>query len=140
MLGCARCKQFGFIHLPFENKSFRRMLERHYACLDTFHHIVCEWLYPRRNIHICDCCGDGDSWYYEPGIHYTTGDCRPGEVESPVDAILIRSEIHPLYWEFLKTGDERYLFDLRSGNSSYLGPGGNSWERTIRELAALRVP
>jgi hypothetical protein len=140
MLGCAQCKQFGFLNLPFESRRFRRMLERRHTSWDTFHNIVYEWIYPRSPIEVCDCCGDGEEWYFEPGIHYTTGECRPGERRSPADAILIRNEIHPLYWEFLKTGDRRYYFDLAIGNSYHLCPGGTAWKRAISELAALKEP
>lgn len=26
------------------------------------------------DVSICDCCGDGESWYGEPGRHYTSAD------------------------------------------------------------------
>lgn len=139
MLGCARCRQFGFLNLPFRNESFRRMLDRHHADCQSFHAIVSEWLFPRSGIRMCDCCGDGEDWYFEPGIHCTVGDCRPGESDSKIELILVRHQISPLYWEFLRTGDQRYNFNLGSGGSRYLEPGGTSWQRTIDELAALRV-
>jgi len=27
---------------------------------------------------ICDCCGDGENWYGEPGEHYKTPEDQPG--------------------------------------------------------------
>jgi hypothetical protein len=27
---------------------------------------------------VCDCCGDGEVWYGEPGQHYRTRDDQPG--------------------------------------------------------------
>ena len=140
MLGCTRCKQFGFINLPFENQRFRRWVERHGRIGGSFYDLMLEYVYPRTAIRVCDCCGDGETWFYEPGLHCTTGRCRPGEVESPIDEILIRNQIHPCYWEFLKTGDEKYKLDLGDEETPYFLPGGNAWEKAISELAALKTP
>lgn len=143
MLGCANCKQFGFVHLPFNNKSFRRMLDRHLGngrLEQNFHRILLEWVYPRSKIQVCDCCGDGDDgWWFEPGIHYLKGDCRPGESTSPIEEILIRHQINPIYWEYFKTGNERYFFGIFHDDSPYYGPGGNTWERALKEAEKLKL-
>ena len=40
--------------------------------------LILEWIEKNsgHDISVCDCCGDGESWYGEPGEHYNETDPR----------------------------------------------------------------
>lgn len=68
---CNRCQGTGFLNLHQINDA---VLDRFN---DTFQHgLILEWiaLNEDHDVQICDCCGDGEDWYGEPGYHYTHPD------------------------------------------------------------------
>jgi hypothetical protein len=64
---CTRCDGTGFINYD----------ER--CLLDDIDEIL-TWLEQcdDTDMGVCDCCGDGEVWYGEPGCHYTAND-PPGK-------------------------------------------------------------
>lgn len=68
MTTCTRCENSGFLNihqLPDEIDGYD--IEAVQAWMkENESHDVC----------ICDCCGDGEGWYGEPGQHYGNDDPR----------------------------------------------------------------
>ena len=67
---CNRCEGTGFLNIeqaPLE------MVERGWEA-------VYGWMPTAtgHDVKVCDCCGDGEFWYGEPGEHYSRDD-PPGE-------------------------------------------------------------
>ena len=64
MTNCTRCEGTGFLNLDTE--SFKEMDDDK----------ILQWIHknPDTDIQVCDCCGDGEGWYGEPGEHYNTQD------------------------------------------------------------------
>lgn len=64
---CTRCEGTGFLNWP-DDKRFDN--------LDVYE--IREWMlaYPDdfEDFCICDCCGDGEGWYGDPGEHYSWKD------------------------------------------------------------------
>ena len=64
---CTRCEQTGFLNafaLPAD-------------VLADGHEAVLRWindLCQQTDVTVCDCCGDGESWYGTPGEHYNSMD------------------------------------------------------------------
>ena len=66
IMTCTRCQGTGFINihqLPDKNQP---------EGTDD----ILEWIDNNddHDVSICDCCGDRDDWYGEPGVHYGSGD------------------------------------------------------------------
>jgi len=64
---CTRCEGTGFLNLhqiPDDE------------CGDGNDETIILWIAKNddHDVCICDCCGDEDGWYGEPGIHYSSGD------------------------------------------------------------------
>jgi len=62
---CTRCECSGFLNreqcpLPDETETPE----------------VLAWIAANadHDVQVCDCCGDGEGWYGEPGYHYTSQD------------------------------------------------------------------
>jgi len=78
MTTCTRCQGTGFLNLhqiPDDDLAYIG---------DDFIGGVLEWIDSQTESHdviVCDCCGDGDEWYGEPGEHYgpqdPSGDSGP---------------------------------------------------------------
>ena len=73
-LTCTRCESTGFLNL-----------EQIDACTYgsdvpdiTDESAILKWIASHNNhdVQVCDCCGDGDSWYGIPGEHYNDDDPR----------------------------------------------------------------
>lgn len=64
-MGCTRCEQTGFLNLDQIPET---------EGMD--HHEILTWLQKHKNndVQVCDCCGDGEYWYGEPGEHYGVED------------------------------------------------------------------
>lgn len=67
---CTRCSGTGFLnfeHIP-ENLQ------------GTDIEKILEWIKENQDTaaQVCDCCGDGETWYGIPGEHYKTSDDKPG--------------------------------------------------------------
>ena len=65
-MNCTRCEGTGFLNLhqlPDENQP------------DGQDEIL-EWIDSNddHDVTVCDCCGDGEIWYGEPGAHYKAED------------------------------------------------------------------
>ena len=67
---CTRCSGTGFLNIEQVDEEITN------AGLDA----VRTWL--KQNSHhdvsVCDCCGDGEEWYGEPGRHYSADDPSGG--------------------------------------------------------------
>ncbi len=66
-LQCTRCQGTGFLNAeqipddiiePWNSKTILRWIEEHDG----------------HDVTICDCCGDSEEWYGEPGEHYNAED------------------------------------------------------------------
>ena len=66
---CTRCDGSGFLNThQIDENIVNAGLEAVKAWLKTNAH---------HDVQICDCCGDGDqTWYGEPGQHYSSADPR----------------------------------------------------------------
>jgi len=67
---CTRCEGFGFINLhQIPEKELDEMN-------DDLVGLVPSWIghNPGSDVSVCDCCGDGEDWYGEPGQHYNKED------------------------------------------------------------------
>lgn len=80
MLPCTRCETWGFLSIEQVPDDI----------VDAGHEAVLEWIELRdthgpcachikapcpacesvHDVSVCDCCGDTESWYGEPGFHY----------------------------------------------------------------------
>lgn len=63
---CGRCDGSGFLNIEQVPQDVQEQ--------DT--DTILKWMTanPLTDVAICDCCGDGDGWYGEPGRHYTSQD------------------------------------------------------------------
>lgn len=66
---CTRCQGIGFLNIDEKTLDW---ITNHSDILEAFS----EWkkLNPGTDACICDCCGNGETWYGEPGSHYTSED------------------------------------------------------------------
>jgi len=67
-MNCTRCEETGFLNthqLPD-------------GLLDQGIDAVLEWIETNddHDVQVCDCCGNGESWYGDPGQHYASHDPR----------------------------------------------------------------
>ena len=72
-LSCTRCGGTGFLNLEqVDEDTLARFDETGDVCL-IFAWIAlaeCE-----HDVSVCDCCGDGEDWYGEPGQHHPGEPC-----------------------------------------------------------------
>lgn len=71
-MNCTRCHGTGFLNLQQLDEETG---ERFDETGDV--EVVFEWIkrHPEpHDVAVCDCCGDGENWYGEPGEHYTNAD------------------------------------------------------------------
>ena len=75
MTTCTRCEGTGFLNL-------HQIPDAILAAMDSdFRELVPKWIADQTEPHdvqVCDCCGDGEEWYGEPGQHYGADD-PPGQ-------------------------------------------------------------
>jgi hypothetical protein len=66
MTNCTRCQGTGFLN----NEQLPEGL------LEQGCEAVQKWIaeHADTDAQVCDCCGDGEGWYGEPGQHYTSAD------------------------------------------------------------------
>lgn len=66
---CTRCEGTGFLNLDQINED---------PIVDEDHESILKWLEKNtdNDVQVCDCCGDGEEWYGEPGEHFTGGEGR----------------------------------------------------------------
>lgn len=65
-MNCTRCASTGFLNIE--------QLPGEIDPRDT--EIVIAWIaaHDDHDVQVCDCCGDGEDWYGEPGQHYSSND------------------------------------------------------------------
>jgi len=70
---CTRCQQSGFINLHQIPEDEMDAINE----APDFIEAVQAWMAanPDSDVSVCDCCGDGDEWYGEPGEHHTGEPC-----------------------------------------------------------------
>ena len=64
-MNCTRCEGTGFLNLgqiPDDEQPGED---------DDFHEFILMWIaaHDDHDVQVCDCCGDGEGWYDEPGQH-----------------------------------------------------------------------
>ena len=66
-MNCTRCEGTGFLNLHQTEKD---------GVWDGDIDLILLWIdtHNDHDVQICDCCGDGDMWYGEPGEHYGSDD------------------------------------------------------------------
>lgn len=65
-INCTRCAGTGFLNIEQVPQ----------ATIDGGIDAILAWI-KKETMHgvcVCDCCGNGDGWYGEPGQHYTSQD------------------------------------------------------------------
>jgi hypothetical protein len=69
MTNCTRCSNSGFLNLNQITDVITAGNEK-----------ILEWIedHPGTDVQVCDCCGDGETWYGDPGWHYGKED-PPGD-------------------------------------------------------------
>ena len=71
MITCTRCEGTGFLNL-------HQIPDVELAVMSTnMVELVPKWIEWQTepcDVRVCDCCGDGQSWYGEPGSHYGPDD------------------------------------------------------------------
>lgn len=75
-LTCTRCSGSGFLNLE---QSGEDAIDSFNEAPD-FHDAVLKWIMSNEghDVMVCDCCGNGESWYGVPGEHYNADD-PPGK-------------------------------------------------------------
>jgi len=61
MISCTRCDGTGFLNT--------HQININVFDLEDFYRFVLDWIErnPDSDVQVCDCCGDGKSWYGIPG-------------------------------------------------------------------------
>jgi len=68
---CTRCSGTGFLNLhQVDDETLKRFNET------GNHDIIEDWIdtHLTNDVQICDCCGNGETWYGIPGEHYNRED------------------------------------------------------------------
>lgn len=67
MTTCTRCESTGFINMHQLPDDIAMLFDNS----KDPHDYLLKWLYANldNDIQVCDCCGDGENWYCEPGEH-----------------------------------------------------------------------
>lgn len=71
MTVCTRCEGTGFLNLhQVDEETLRRFDDLGEV------QVLLDWIASHENhdVSVCDCCGDGEGWYGEPGHHYSSMD------------------------------------------------------------------
>lgn len=67
-LTCTRCEGTGFLNL--------HQIADSIPVDEMDHEQILKWLetHTDNDVQVCDCCGDGETWYGYPGEHYNNED------------------------------------------------------------------
>jgi hypothetical protein len=69
-MNCTRCGGLGFLNIEqVPSPIVEQGTEATQAWMETSEGKASD-------VAVCDCCGDGEGWYGEPGQHYTADDPR----------------------------------------------------------------
>lgn len=70
-MNCTRCEGTGFLNLHQVDEATLKRFDEY-----GDPRIIQEWIQNNadHDVQVCDCCGDGEGWYGEPGRHYTSQD------------------------------------------------------------------
>lgn len=70
---CTHCENTGFINLIQVDDIILKAFDR-----TGEHQIILDWIEKNdeHDVSVCDCCGDGETWYGIPGEHYNPDDPR----------------------------------------------------------------
>lgn len=73
---CTRCGNSGFLNIDQLPDELSKLLDE--LGPEDFLNHASRYLKDREDhdVQVCDCCGDGESWYGEPGEHYNSEDPR----------------------------------------------------------------
>ena len=71
-INCTRCQGLGFINI---HQLPEQEMDAAEASPDL-HAYLLAWIAANQgyDVAVCDCCGDGDTWYGTPGEHYNRDD------------------------------------------------------------------
>ena len=69
---CTRCDVTGFLNVDQVPEDVLEKAESS----GYFHEDILEWINANEghDVQACDCCGNGEDWYGEPGWHYGADD------------------------------------------------------------------
>ena len=77
MISCIRCNNSGFLNLHqiIETEDWEIV-----GNSERGDEAILEWIKSHNNhdVQVCDCCGNGETWYGLPGEHYNVEDL-PGD-------------------------------------------------------------
>lgn len=70
-LACTRCEGTGFINLHQVDDNILKNFDNTWD-----HELILNWIKKNKDhdVSICDCCGDTENWYGDPGQHYSPND------------------------------------------------------------------
>lgn len=94
-MNCTRCEGRGFLNLHQVDEatlyeydetgdpevilkwiSDRAKAQQH-GCTCAVTRPPCQFCETQHDVSVCDCCGDGEGWYYKPGVHDLTDNQCP---------------------------------------------------------------
>jgi len=72
---CTRCDGTGFLNIDQVPNSIRKIFDA-----SGEHFVVTAWMESRddHDVSVCDCCGNGEAWYGEPGEHAASDHGKDG--------------------------------------------------------------
>jgi hypothetical protein len=86
-MNCTHCQGTGFLNADqFPEGVLEQGYEEAYEwlvsmnawladnCCSCHQMPTCNWCISQHDIQVCNCCGDGDYWYGDPGKHYGSDD------------------------------------------------------------------
>ena len=73
-MNCTRCEGTGFLNAFAIPETIAQYLG------DLNHGAIALWIadHPGTDVEVCDCCGNGVTWYGEPGTHNSRDNGRSG--------------------------------------------------------------
>lgn len=68
---CTKCEGSGFLNIDQVDDEILSKFDE-----TSDHDIIIEWIKNNENhdVSVCDCCGDTEIWYGDPGWHYGSDD------------------------------------------------------------------
>jgi hypothetical protein len=68
---CTRCETTGFLNIDQVSEDVRKQFDE-----TGGHEVILKWMRENtgHDVSVCDCCGNGETWYGTPGEHYHDSD------------------------------------------------------------------